>query len=152
MSQASWGVCTAFQEPLGPMGQCQYLGESRPGETERVNRFWTGNLASDLTMRSYFIRLTWGRGDKLSEEQASDVPQEPYEAWGRREGFRWGESQHCPKTERFAKNIWTTKCCRCGEVMLRARGDLDKLVRDAGGGKSGLRLRGEEKRGPGRTG
>lgn len=74
------------------MGQCQYLGESRPGETERVNRFWTGNLAWDLTMRSYFIRLTWGRGDKLSEEQASDVPQEPYEAWGRREGFRWGGS------------------------------------------------------------
>lgn len=62
------------------------------------------------------------------------------------------EAQHCPKTERFAKNIWTTKCCRCSEVMLRARGDLDKLVRDAGGGKSGLRLRGEEKRGPGRTG
>lgn len=50
----------------------------------------------------------------------------------------WEKTQHCPKTERFAKNIWTMKCCRCIEVMLQARGDLEKFIRNAGGDKSGL--------------
>lgn len=48
--------------------------------------------------------------------------------------------QHCPKTVRFAKDIWTMKCCRCNEVMLQARGDLEKLLRNAGDDKSGLRV------------
>lgn len=32
----------------------------------------------------------------------------------------------CPKAVRFAKDIWTTKGCRCSEVRLQARGDLEK--------------------------
>ena len=50
------------------------------------------------------------------------------------------EVQLCPKTGRFAKDIWTMKGCRCNEVMLQARGDLEKLIRNAGDGKSGLWL------------
>lgn len=46
--------------------------------------------------------------------------------------------QHCPKTVRFARDIWTRECCRCNEVMLQARGDLEKLIRNAGDDKSGL--------------
>lgn len=33
--------------------------------------------------------------------------------------------QRCPKTVRFAKDVWTMKYCRCNEVMLQARGDLE---------------------------
>lgn len=46
--------------------------------------------------------------------------------------------QHCPKTERLAKDTWTIKCCRCNEVMLQAKGDLEKVIINAGGDKSGL--------------
>lgn len=41
-----------------------------------------------------------------------------------------GNRQHCPKTERLAKDIGTKKRCRCNEVMLQARGDLEKGIRN----------------------
>ena len=50
------------------------------------------------------------------------------------------KTQHCPNTARFAEDIWTMKWCRCSEVMLQARGDLEKGIRNAGDGKSGLWL------------
>ena len=45
--------------------------------------------------------------------------------------FSLENRQHCPKTERLAKDTGTIKCCRCNEVMLQARGDLEKLIRNA---------------------
>lgn len=50
------------------------------------------------------------------------------------------EVQLWPEMARFAKDIWTMKCWRCNEVMLQARGDLEKLIRNAGDGTSGLWL------------
>lgn len=55
--------------------------------------------------------------------------------------------QHCPKMERPAKGIGTMKCCRCDEVMLQARGDLEKLTRNAWGEKVGPRQDGLSKPG-----
>lgn len=56
-------------------------------------------------------------------------------AGGRISGLE--KRQRCPKAERLAKDIWTVKCCRCNEAMLQAKGDLEELIRNAGGDRSG---------------
>ena len=140
--QASWGVCTASHEPW-----CQWANastwESGTCETRRVK--WIGNLAPAQPHCRQ-----WGAVLGNKQQTGVFLRNRSCDLWmlcrsliklGEGARISGGEEvQLCPKTARFAKDIWTMKCCRCNEVMLQARGDLEKLIRNAGDGKSGLWL------------
>lgn len=124
-SLAPRDVCTAFCEPLGPRAHAS------PGRADGKIKF-----SISPTRRSCFI-VSRG-GSVLLRNKSCAVWMSckgliKLGAGGRISGLE--KRQHCPKPERLAKDIWTMKRCRCNEVMLQAKGDLEKLIRNAGGGR-----------------
>lgn len=118
---------------------CQWVSastqESWPHENNRVQCFWTGTLAlarlHGPDNKELFYEVI--RGGQVCLRNKSCVIWMhckiliKLEEAGRIS--RLEKMQHCPKTVRFAKDIWTMKCCRCNEVMFQAKVDLKKLNR-----------------------
>lgn len=125
-----------------PMSQCQYPEGSIQGDRKALN-------VSELEIQ-HQSRLRVDKEElfcQVNRERRARLRNKSCVIWilcnclvklGKEGGFPVWRKCNTVQRLRFAKDTWTMKCCRCNEVMVQARGDLEKLIRNAGDDKSGL--------------